>query len=87
MTLEDDCNHEIEKRLAKQPANEVVQDAISKLIEAKITQALYNCNIGGLPSHDPAQDVDFNERILSAAMTMLVYGRTDNDYLTNKIKR
>lgn len=58
----------ISKTLAQQDPKEVLSVAITRLIEAKITNALYCCGIGGLPSCDPMQEVDFCERLLAATI-------------------
>lgn len=66
MVWSEDCQHEIEKTLAQQDPKEVLAVTIARLIEAKINSALYYCGIGGLPSCDPRQEVDFYERLLAA---------------------
>lgn len=70
MTWSEDCQNEIDRVLSQQDPKEVLAVAITNLIAAKIDAALYNCNIGGQPSCDPMQVVDYNERLLAATLEL-----------------
>jgi hypothetical protein len=68
MAWSEDCQREIDRVLSQQDPKGVLAVCIANLIEAKIDAALYNCNIGGQPSCDPMQVVDYNERLLAATL-------------------
>lgn len=70
MAWSEECQCEIDKRLAQQGPKEILPVVISQLIEAKITNALYNVGVGGNPSCDPALAVDYCERLLAATIEL-----------------
>lgn len=70
MAWSEECQNEIDRLLAQQGPKDVLAVAISRLIEAKINAAFYNVGIGGMPSWDPAQEVDFCERLLAATIDL-----------------
>ena len=65
------CQDEIDKLIAQHGPKDVLVVAITRLVEAKIASSFYNVGIGGLPSSDPAQEVDFYERLLSQSVELL----------------
>ena len=67
----EDCQNEINRLLAQQGPKEVLAVAITRLIEAKIEASFYSVGIGGMPSCDPAQSVDFCERLLASTIDLL----------------
>lgn len=74
MAWSEDCQNEIDRVLSQQDPREVLAVAITNLIEAKIDSALYNVGIGGQPSCDPRQAVDYNERLLAATLEFVKFG-------------
>ena len=68
MAWSEDCQNEIDRVLSQQDPKEVLAVCISNLIESKIDSAFYNVGIGGQPSCDPMQAVDYNERLLAATL-------------------
>jgi hypothetical protein len=68
LSWSEEVQYQIDKTLAEQSPKDVLATTITRLIEAKITNAFYCCGIGGLPSCDPTQEVDFYERLLAATI-------------------
>lgn len=70
MDWNEQCQNEIDKTLASVCHREVFHKAITKLIEAKIEQALYNLGLAGA-SFDPNQAAEYQERLLAAVVDEL----------------
>ena len=70
MDWNEQCQNEIDKTLASVCHREVLYTTITKLIEAKIEQALYNLGLAGA-SCDPNQEADYQERLLAAVVDEL----------------
>jgi hypothetical protein len=66
----DECQDRIDRTLATVAHREVLYTTITNLIDAKIHQAFYYAGLAG-SSCDPAQEVDYQERLLAAVIDEL----------------